>query len=99
MAQIEPVVFPFAGTATTLDVKILPFNTSDSTCGTYYQLLTDTGVQCIQGNYYLTDEQFQNWGQDNSYIDELVAASIPVTLIPPPPTGSQEPTGSEEPIV
>lgn len=97
MAQIEPVVFPFTGTAVTLDVKILPFNTADTTCGTYYQLLTDTGAQCIQGNYYLTDEQFDNWGQNNRYIDELVAASIPVTLVPLPPTGSA-PTGSEEPV-
>jgi len=98
MAQIQPINFPFIGTATNLEVKVLPFLTSDNTCGTYYQLLTDSGAQCLQGNFYLTPEQFQAWGQDNRYIDELVAAYIPVTLVPLPPTGSA-PTGSEDPGV
>lgn len=97
MAQIEPIVFPLIGTGTNLEVKILPFYTYENTCGTYYQILTDDNKQCLQGNFYLTEEQFQNWGQDNRYVEELVAASIPVTLVPLPPTGSA-PTGSGEPL-
>ena len=84
MAQIQPINFPLLGDATNLNVRVLPFSTNDDTCGTYYEVTTADGKRCVEGNYYLTSEQFHNWGQDNRYIDELVAASIPVTLVPLP---------------
>ena len=81
MTKIEPVIFPIIGTATKLSVLILNFLTSASTATTYYQLLTDDGVQCLQGNYQLTDEEFAAWGQDNSYIDDIVANHLGVVII------------------
>ena len=81
MTRIEPIIFPIIGTATKLSVLILNFLTSAVTATTYYQLLTDDGVQCLQGNYQLTDEDFAAWGQDNSYIDDIVANHLGVIII------------------
>ena len=79
---IEPVVFPLnEGTATRLTVLVLNFETSATTCTTYYQLLTEEGVQLRQGNYTLTEEQFAAWGQDNSFVNECVAEAIGVVII------------------
>ena len=81
MASIQPVVFPIVGTATKLEVTLLPFKTDATTATTYYQLLTDEGKECIGGNYSMTPEEFSQWGVDNSYVDDIVAANIGVTII------------------
>lgn len=81
MTKIQPVIFPIIGTATKLSVLILNFSTSALNATTYYQLFTDDGVQCLQGNYQLTDEEFAAWGQDNSYIDDIVANHLGVVII------------------
>lgn len=81
MAQIQPVTFPITGEATTLQVTVLNFTTDATTCTTYYQLLTDGGSQCLQGNYTMTPEEFADWGQDNSYVDIVVAAHLGLTII------------------
>ena len=79
---IEPVVFPLnEGTATRLTVLVLNFETSATTCTTYYQLLTEEGVQLRQGNYTLTEEQFVTWGTDNSVVNQYVADAIGVVII------------------
>lgn len=81
MANISPVIFPIVGTATKLDVTVLGFKTSATSCNTYYQLTTDDGVQCIQGNYNLTNEQFAAWGIDSSVVDDYVAEFLGVQII------------------
>lgn len=79
---IEPVVFPLnEGTATRLTVLVLNFETNATTCTTYYQLLTEEGVQLRQGNYTLTEEQFATWGTDNSVVDNYVAEYLGVVII------------------
>jgi hypothetical protein len=79
---IEPVVFPLnEGTATRLTVLVLNFPTDATTATTYYQLLTEEGVQLRQGNYTLTEEEFANWGTDNNVVNQYVADAIGVVLI------------------
>jgi hypothetical protein len=79
---IEPIVYPLnAGTATQMSVLVLNFTTEATTCTTYWQLLTEDGLQLSQGNYDLTPEQFASWGTDNNVVNEYVAAAIGVTLI------------------
>ena len=79
---IEPVVFPLGkGTATQMSVLILNFTTEATTCTTYWQLLTEDGKVLDDDNYTLTEEQFAAWGQDNNYVNQVVAAAIGVTLI------------------
>jgi hypothetical protein len=82
MAKIQPIVFPLnAGTATEMSVLILNFDTSATTCTTYYELKTEEGTVLSNGNYTLTEEEFAGWGTDNSYIAECVANAIGVTII------------------
>ena len=84
MAKIQPVEFPFNGTATDLIVYVQGFNTNSNTCSISYILTTEIGKQVYQDNYTLTEEEFQGWGQDNGYLDQIAAARIPVTIIEEP---------------
>jgi hypothetical protein len=80
--EIQPVVFPLnQGTATRMTVLVLNFDTTATTCTTYWQLLTAEGQQLAQGNYTLTEQEFANWGTDNSIVNQYVANAIGVTLI------------------
>ena len=79
---IQPIVYPITeGTATRLAVLVLNFETTATTCNTYWQLLTEDGKQLSQGNYTLTPEEFAAWGTDNSVVNEYVAEAIGVVLI------------------
>ena len=79
---IQPIVYPLnEGTATRLSVLVLNFETTATTCTTYWQLLTEEGVQLSQGNYTLTEEQFVSWGTDNSVVNEYVAEAIGVVIL------------------
>ena len=79
---IEPIVYPLnEGTATRMTVLVLNFETTATTCTTYWQLLTEDAKQLSQGNYTLTEEQFLAWGFDNNVVNEYVAESIGVVLI------------------
>jgi len=73
MAQIQPINFPFTGEATQLKVLILNFPTDANTCTTYNELLTEEGVVCASWNYTLTDDEFKNWGNDNTWVEQCVA--------------------------
>jgi len=82
MAKIQPIVFPLnAGTATEMSVLILNFETSATTCTTYYELKTEEGTVLTNGNYTLTEEEFAAWGTDNSYVAECVANAIGVVIL------------------
>jgi len=86
MAKIQPIVFPLnQGTATELNVLILSFKTSATTCTTYYELKTDEGAVLTNGNYTLTESEFAAWGTNNEYVAECVAecvaSAIGVTII------------------
>jgi hypothetical protein len=86
MAKIQPIEFPLAGTATTLEVTVLSFKTSDVTAVTYNKLLTDEGKEVIPGwNYSLTEAEYAAWGEDNSVVDDYVAADKGLVIVPDVP--------------
>ena len=79
---IQPIVYPLnEDTARRLSVLVLNFETTATTCTTYWQLLTEDGKQLSQGNYTLTEEQFLTWGTDNNVVNEYVADAIGVVII------------------
>jgi hypothetical protein len=82
MSNIEPVNFPFYGEATVLNVTVLSFPTDAVIANTYWTLNTSDNINCAQGNYQMTEEQFAAWGLDNTVVDKYVAESIGVTIIP-----------------
>jgi len=86
MAKIQPIEFPLEGIATTLEVTVLSFKTSDVTVVTYNKLLTDEGKEVIPGwNYSLTEAEYAAWGEDNSVVDDYVAADKGLVIIPDVP--------------
>ena len=85
MAKIQPITFPLnAGTATEMSVLILNFETSATTCTTYYELKSDEGTVLTNGNYTLTEEEFSAWGESNEWVEQCVANAIGVTIINQP---------------
>ncbi len=84
MAKIQPVDYPFGETATDLIVYVQGFNTKSTKCQIQYLLTNEIGKQLFIDSYELTEEEFQGWGEDNSYIDDIAAARIPVVIIPDP---------------
>lgn len=84
MARIQPVSYPFNEMATHLLVYVHGFTTDSETCTINYVLTNDVGKQLFSDSYILTNEEFLGWGQDNSYLDELAATRIPVTIISDP---------------
>lgn len=73
LKPIEPVVIPTMGTATQLYVQANSFAASALNCTLYYYLADDNGMQLIQGNLQMTDEQFATWGTDNDVLYTIVA--------------------------
>ena len=87
MAKIQPIKFPLnAGTATEMTVLILNFETTATTCTTYYELKSE-GTEEVpskvlsNGNYTLTEEEFTAWGTDNEWVAECVAKALGVTIL------------------
>lgn len=82
---IQPVVYPLnEGTATFLTVLVEAFMTDATTASTYYRLLTDEGKILTDGRYQMTEEQFAQWGQDNSVVNNYVADYLGVTILNEP---------------
>lgn len=82
MAKIQPITFPLnQGTAIEMSVLILNFETSATTCTTYYELKTDEGKVLSNGNYTLTEAEFTAWGEDNKHVETCVANAIGVTIL------------------
>ena len=73
-------------TATEMSVLILNFETSATTCTTYYELKSEATEEVASkvlsnGNYTLTEQEFAAWGEDNSWVETCVANAIGVTII------------------
>lgn len=81
MAQIQPLAFPITGDAVELEVSVLGFKTDDTTCTVYYRLLAADKTVCNQGHYTMTPEEFDQWGADNTYVDDIMAAHLNVTIV------------------
>jgi hypothetical protein len=82
MVKIQPITYPLnQGTATQMTVLVLNFPTNAVTCTTYYELLTEDNKMLSNGNYNLTEEQFADWGEDNTWVNQCVAEAIGVTII------------------
>ena len=76
MITIKPTSLGVLGTAEQLQVTVHGFTTDAKTTGTYWALKTAEGKQIAEGNYNLTEEEFEAWGADNSYIDELILSQL-----------------------
>ena len=85
-----PVGFP-AKMANGIQIRIIPFQTIDLSCSTYYELFKVTEVtndegeiselveKLADGNSPITEEQFALWGKDIVYIENIVLTNLGLT--------------------
>lgn len=64
-----------------MNVLVLNFATNATTATTYWQLFTEENTQVLDGNYTMTEDEFNSWGLDNNVVNEYVANAIGVTII------------------
>ena len=81
LKPIEPVVIPTLGTATQLYVQANSFSADAVNCILYYYLADANGMNLVQGNVFMTDEQFATWGTDNSVLYQIVADEKGLVLL------------------
>ncbi len=61
---------------TDLFITTLAFATNATTCGVYWQVKSLEGKSLADDNINLTEEEYTNWGQDNTYIEDLVLEKL-----------------------
>ena len=94
MITIEkvPVGFP-AKMASKLMVRTMPINTSATTCGLYYELyeeietisedeeVTVVSNQLANGNLELNEQEFTDWDDTMTYIEDLALLKLGLTRV------------------
>ena len=94
MIKINEVSVGFpAKMANGITITTMPIPTDATSCSTYYQLFKVTEVtndegeisesieKLAEGNSPLTEEQFNAWGQEMSYVEDIVLENLGLTRI------------------
>ena len=85
MIQIKPISIGYPSVkADYAQISYITAKTSDLTCNTYYQLfkgsigedLEISYVQLAEGNYELTEAQYDSWGLDNQVLEDIVLKEL-----------------------
>lgn len=77
MIQIKTVDIPFKEKkATQLYAQVNSFATDATTCDTYWKLLSQENETLLDGNIPMGEEDFANYGQDNSYVDDFILNAL-----------------------
>jgi hypothetical protein len=73
MIQIKPIQLGLPKKeATQLLVRPIINSTTDTSCNTYYEVLTENNEVLANGNLPISEEQYEEWADDNSYIEDIV---------------------------
>jgi len=76
MIQIKPISVGYpAKQANGINIRIMPFQTNAVSCSTYYELVNDLET-LADGNSPITEEQFALWGENNTYIENIVLTNL-----------------------
>ncbi len=74
--KIQPIQIGINKVADSLSVLVMPFKTTDKICGLYWQLYDDKKKRIDEGNLQLTETEFENWGQTNTYIEDIALTKL-----------------------
>jgi len=78
--KIEPVGIGWPTKyATDLMVRVMPFETTAITCDLYYELKTESGEVLANGNLSLSESQFEAWGSDNAFVENIALSKLLLT--------------------
>tara|TARA_R110000782_G_scaffold118247_1_gene208726 strand:+ start:106 stop:378 length:273 start_codon:yes stop_codon:yes gene_type:complete len=85
MIQIKPIPVGYPSVkADALQISYLTAKSSDLTCNTYYELFKSsvseegdvTYTKLAEGNYELTEDQYDSWGLDNEVLEDIVLKEL-----------------------
>ena len=77
MINITQVNFPLGqGAATKILIQVNSFPTNASTAQLYYALFNNSGKILFEDNYTLTQEEYENWGEDNTYLEDIILEKL-----------------------
>lgn len=77
--KIKPVQIGINKVADSINVTVLPFKTTDTICGLYYVVFDINKNRIDEGNLQLTAAEFANWGESNTYIEDLALNKLYLT--------------------
>ena len=80
MITINPITFPILGTATKLDLIVLNFSMQSTTAEFYYCLYSADDIKVIEGNIRMDEQEFAQWGADNSYCINWACQKLNLSL-------------------
>ena len=88
-----PVQFKGLGEANELTLRVMGFDITDKTCQIYYSYHKD-GKYLFSAYLDMTEQEFEDWGQDNDYIKQLALSKLELeedftVRESPKPEGSQ----------
>jgi len=63
-----------------LFIRVISFDVEATTCSTYYELQDSAGMCVLNGNLQLTEKQFAQWAEDNSFITKIIVDYLGVAL-------------------
>jgi len=79
MIQIKPIPLGIQKTeAANLIVSVSIPNTQDKTCQIGWRLLSEDFKDLEKGKIQLTEEQYSNWGDDNTYLENIVIEELKI---------------------
>lgn len=81
MVQIEPIAIPTKGEGTQLYVQANSFSSNATTATLYWAIANESGATLLDGNLQMTEEQFAGWGEDNNYLNVIVADALNLEII------------------
>lgn len=77
MIQIKPIQVGFpAKEAKAIKIRVGSFTTNAIYCNIFWELLSEKEEILASNNIKLTEEQFTNWSDDNSFIDDIVLTTL-----------------------
>lgn len=76
MVEIKEQNCGVLGIATQIEIRILPFATTDKSCGIYYRIADKDGRSMREGNTTINEEQFAEWDDDNAFIEDIVLSEL-----------------------
>jgi len=80
MTNIQSVAFPILGIATKLDLIVLNFSMNATTADFYYCLYSADDSKIIDGNLSMTEQEFNQWGADNTYCINWACEKLNLSL-------------------
>ena len=77
MIQIKPIQIGFPiKEAVKINIRVGSFSTDAIICPVFWELFSEKEEILASGNIRLTEEQFTQWADDNSFIDNIVLTTL-----------------------